>query len=78
MKRKLLRKKLVLNKTTISNLNNGQLRDFVGGATPACTDPACSIEACPVVTQVGKTCDTCPGYTCITVEETSCFGTICA
>jgi hypothetical protein len=75
MKRKRFQEKLTLNKTTVSNLNNHQLEYLAGGATPACTDPTCSIEVCPVETKPNFTC---PNYTCKTVEDTSCYKTICA
>lgn len=81
MKTKNLKKKLTLNKATVSNLSKRD-QQLVGGVSPL-TDPACSFEVCPPPpTQEGKTCDTCPGvtcllYGCVSNEDTSCWDTIC-
>ena len=63
MKRKQLKKRLTINKETISNLNTMTLNDLRGGITPQCTPGP--FEKTEYVSCFGATCEeSCFGLTC--------------
>ncbi|NIM16489.1 MAG: hypothetical protein GTO45_31135 [Candidatus Aminicenantes bacterium] len=65
MKTKTFKKKLVLNKKTIADLNNGQLGKIKGGKTGP--TQLISVCVCQVPTE-NQTCpDTCDTCTCISL-----------
>jgi natural product precursor len=70
MKTKKFEKKLSLNKKTIANLNNGDMKHLQGGIKPTgCTCPFCRVtenSLCPTAAITCQTCDTKapPGQQC--------------